>query len=316
MHHESQGAEPVLPVDEIGPTADGGAEALASPAGPGGPDAPASNTASDNYGQGSIKLLRFGVDSLYLSYQGELAAGQEKQLATLKELAQSPIPGDNAMAMVLANNHSFEVKDKARRLFSFGLEDGCFRIDLSRGKSKLPLAYCKVASDFLASVSPLQAERDLYQTLSEFADVWPDPKVSRIDLFVDFACGLPMNGWEEDAWVTKAARVHRYTENGRFTGWGIGQGAPLLCRLYDKTVEVRLSGKEYLQDLWAAQGWRVATVPVWRLESQFRRGSEHFPRDGLGPAHPIHGVREDRTVRVGESHRRRAHAEDVDRGVE
>ena len=269
MFPESQESQSQSLPDGHEPAGAGQAEASASPAGPAGPDAPASNTASDNYGPGDIKLLRFGVDSLYLSYQGELAAGQEKALEALKDLAQSPIPGDSAFAAISANGHHFEVKDKARRLFSFALEDGCYRIDLSRGKGKLPLAYCKVASDYLCIHLPEQAERDLYDTLSGLGDARPDPNVSRIDLFLDFACGLPMNGWAENAWVTKAARVHHYTENGRFTGWGLGQGAPLLCRLYDKTCEIRLSGKEYLQDLWSAQGWNPG-VPVWRLEFQFR----------------------------------------------
>jgi hypothetical protein len=279
MSQGSQGKDATVVVTGTESAEAGQAGAAAPPSGSAGPGARPSNTAPDNYEEGNIKLLRFGVDSLYLSYNGEISEVQAKELQGRKELAQSPVPGDSAFAVAQANGHTFEVKDRAMRLFAFGLEDGCFRVDMSKGKSKLPFAYCKVASDFLASVSPEQAERDLYATLCEFGDVWPDPNVSRIDLFVDFASPVPMNGWEEDAWVTKAARVHRYTENGVFTGWGLGQGAPLLCRLYNKSVEIRISGKEYLQALWAEQGWD-ATVPVWRLEFQFR--GEVLKQLGLG----------------------------------
>lgn len=40
--------------------------------------------------------------------------------------------------------------------------------------------------------------------------------------------------------------------------------------MYDKTIELRKSGKFYLRDLWAAAGWD-GLRPVWRLEFQCAR---------------------------------------------
>ena len=57
--------------------------------GAGGGDAPPSNTASQSYGDaGGFRVLLVGVDSLYVSYAGELSSSVEFELATRKQLAQ------------------------------------------------------------------------------------------------------------------------------------------------------------------------------------------------------------------------------------
>ena len=50
--------------------------------------APPSNTAPTNY----IQILRNGIDSIYLSYPGNLYPDKNNDLADKKVLAQSPIP--------------------------------------------------------------------------------------------------------------------------------------------------------------------------------------------------------------------------------
>lgn len=54
---------------------------------------PPSNTVpynSNNDNNDYFKLLRFGVDSLYLSYQGDLFPEVQERLTKLKQLAQHP----------------------------------------------------------------------------------------------------------------------------------------------------------------------------------------------------------------------------------
>lgn len=43
----------------------------------------------------------------------------------------------------------------------------------------------------------------------------------------------------------------------------------MAARLYDKTEEIKASGKDYLRTLWQAKGWD-GVAPVYRLEFQFR----------------------------------------------
>ena len=79
-----------------------------------------------------FKLLRFGVDSLYLSYQGDLFPEVQERLNKLKQLAQHSEADQQALAQFTIAGHIFEVKDKGSSVFPYVLEDGAFRIQLSR----------------------------------------------------------------------------------------------------------------------------------------------------------------------------------------
>jgi hypothetical protein len=234
----------------------------------GGTGAAPSNTAPDN-SIPSFQPLRWGIDSLYLSYPGELAEGVKANLKKLKLKAQGP-EHEAAKAQLAIGDHVFEVKDKSSGLFAFTLVDGAFQIRLSAGASKtLPMAYVQVSSGLLASKPVELIERELRWILEELGDVRA-PKVSRIDLFVDFASTDSMEAWGRDAWVTKASAVSQYAEGSTFTGWTVGAGGVLMARLYHKLLECQKSGKEYLLGLWREAGWDEIT-PVWRLEFEFRR---------------------------------------------
>lgn len=233
-----------------------------------GTGASPSNTAPDNSTVFFLPL-RCGIDSLYLSYPGELSAEAEAKLRALKKQAQGR-DFEAARAQLVLGEHIFEVKDKSSGLFAFALADGAFDIRLSASRSgKLPVAYVQVRSTLLAHKTPAAIETELRTLLRELGDVQA-PKVSRVDLFADFASMVDMEGWNRDAWVTKASAVHQYAEDAKFTGWTVGAGGQLMARLYLKLLECKKTGKEYLLDLWVEAGWNGIT-PVWRLEFEFRR---------------------------------------------
>ena len=117
-----------------------------------------SNTGLDNCNNDYFKLLRFGVDSLYLSYQGDLFPEVQDHLSKLKLLAQNPEIDQQALAQYTIAGHIFEVKDKGSSVFPYVLEDGAFRIQLSRASKMLPMAYVKLSSSYLSSVTPKEAE--------------------------------------------------------------------------------------------------------------------------------------------------------------
>jgi hypothetical protein len=243
-------------------------------------DAPPSNTASDKCNLGFFKSLRWGVDSLYLSYPGTLADGVDKRLHMLKQLAQSQHPHEQAKAQYKVDQHIFEVRDKGAGLFPYVLQDNAFRISLSRPTAKsLPMAYVQVSSDFLSAVNPETAEEHLRGILDQLGDVEGFPNVSRIDLFVDFVSDVDMEGWDRSSWVTRAHTVNQYAIQGKFSGWAIGLGGVIACRLYDKTLEIEESGKDYLKGLWGKAGWQEGQR-VWRLEFEFKR--EFLSQKGVG----------------------------------
>lgn len=232
-------------------------------------DAPPSNTASSNCNSGYFKPLRWGVDSLYLSYPGELSSEMDKELRKLKEIAQSPEPYQRINAQLSLDGHIFEVKDKGAPLFPYILEDNAFRIQVSRSAGKVPLAYVKLSSEYLSHVLPNVAEEALRRVILRLGELPEEANVSRIDLFVDFVSSVDMESWDRHAWVTRAKRIDAHAD-GDFSGWSIGLGGIISGRLYNKTLEIEKSKKTYLFDLWRAAGWDGESA-VWRLEFELKR---------------------------------------------
>lgn len=246
--------------------ADGGQE-VAEPAFKG---APPSNTAPYNCNDAYFKALRWGVDSLYLSYPGELSRESDARLKALKALAQSTDPSEVAKAQLPLGKHVFEVKEKGASLFPYIIEDGAFRIQLSRPGHKAPMAYVKVSAVYLAHVGPVEAEKHLYELLSELGELKESANVSRIDLFVDFVSSVDMESWDRQAWVTRASSINAYAVSGQFSGWSVGLGGTISARLYNKLQEIVVSGKDWILPLWQKPGWTGQGV-IWRLEFELKR---------------------------------------------
>ncbi len=256
--------------------------------GAGGSDVNPSNTTSDSYGGDNQrgeeeegekqspdrpKILRLGMDSLYLSFRGEILPAVEQELGDKKLLAQSRRKEDQALAQYPVKGHLFEVRRSGERLFPHVLEDGAYRISLASGDSrKLPFAYVKVSSDLLAHKGPEAALDELMVILDELAGQYERfPTISRVDLFADFQTSFHLGKLDREAWVTRADGVDSYSRKGRFSGWVVGVGGQISARLYDKTLEIaQKKHKPYLLDLWARAG-RNPELPVWRLEFQLRR---------------------------------------------
>lgn len=239
-------------------------------AGGGSGDAPPSNTASHNCNPEYFQPLRWGTDSLYVSYAGELHSHIRDELEHLKKLAQSANPAEQAQAQLSLGEHVFEVRDKGAPLFPYVLEDGSFRVQLSRPSKALPMAYVKVSSGYLTHAKPADAEKALRTLLMELGELSGPAQVSRIDLFVDFASTENMESWDRHAWVTRASSINAYAVDGKFSGWMVGAGGILAARLYDKRLEIEVSRKHYLPGLWREAGWD-GVLPVWRLEFEFKR---------------------------------------------
>lgn len=84
------------------------------------------NTVPSNDNIDKFKPLRFGIDSLYLSYHGQLVEDWDIKLSELKEIAQSDDEAEQALAQVRIGAHIFEVRDKGMPRFPYVLVDNCF----------------------------------------------------------------------------------------------------------------------------------------------------------------------------------------------
>src|SRR5579872_1290357 len=55
------------------------------------------------------------------------------------------------------------------------------------------------------------------------------------------------------------------------TGFDFSKRGSLSCTIYDKTREMKQSGKEWFCDIWRLHDWREEDGPVWRVEFKFKR---------------------------------------------
>jgi hypothetical protein len=237
--------------------------------------APPSNTAPENSkGQrhDQTAIVGAGVDSLYLSIPGELKSGIQTLLARLKEQAQSRDPEVRALAQYPVQDWVFGVSDKGARLFSYILTDARYRIELTRPSATLPLAHVQISSAALAAYGVARCVADLLAVLGDLGEIQGDPVVSRADLFVDVTTKCDLTRLEDEQWLTRAHSKARYAEQSQRSGYVIGRGGDISLRLYDKTLEIRGSGKDHAKRQWRQRGWDGASA-VWRVEAQVRRNA-------------------------------------------
>jgi hypothetical protein len=235
---------------------------------------PPSNTVPPNYtgNPDHTKILRYGIDSLYLSFSGSLDNKLEEKLVILKLAAQSTDDLEKASAQLKIGEHLFEVLGRGARRFPFVLNNNLFQIQLSHHSSEsLPLAYVQISSEYLTFTPFKEVIKELCFIINSCGLVTGEPKVSRVDLFVDFTTQYEIKSWDDSVWVSRAEKTNAYGIKRQFSGWVVGEGGAISARLYNKTTEIKHSKKDYLKPLWKEKGWN-SSDSVWRLEFQLMRG--------------------------------------------
>ncbi|MCJ0825947.1 replication initiation factor domain-containing protein [Luteimonas sp. 50] len=230
----------------------------------------------------SIRPLRHGVDSLYLSFPGGIDPDLAVWLQECKLKAQSS--NDHVMALggIGMGDHQFTVLPRGRGRFAFVLEDNWFSIQLSNASAGvLPLALVQLRSEYLTAVGPDEAVATITKLVEGMGEVTGPPKISRIDLFADFCTDHDLASLPGSHWVKRSKKRSIHEESDQVTGISFGSGNEVSARLYDKTRELLKSGKDYMRPLWAMEGWDGA-AQVWRMEFQIRR--EGLPAQMLGAA--------------------------------
>lgn len=227
----------------------------------------------------SIRVVRHGIDSLYVSFRGKLDPQTAIALQSLKLLAQDGLENNISQAVFRVGDHLFTVLPRGRGRFAFVLEDNWFSIQISNACA-LPLAHVQIRSEYLTAVGAEEALRSLTSIVELFGEVLGPATVSRIDLHADFVGDNDLTMQPGFAWVKRCRKRDIHEDRDRITGISFGAGNELSARLYDKTLEITKSGKNYLKPLWATKGWTEGQT-VWRMEFQARR--EAFPDALKGP---------------------------------
>lgn len=127
--------------------------------------------------------------------------------------------------------------------------------------------YVQIASELLNCLGHEYAIYKLREIVNKMLFVIEVETISRADIFVDFATDMDFEKIEKQSWITRAEDALKRWKRETFTGWSRGYGGHISARLYDKTVEIKKSSKDYLQEIWVNQGWDKEQG-VWRLEFQ------------------------------------------------
>ena len=216
----------------------------------------------------SIEVLSAGIDTLHMSVRGQLKSQVRGALEEAKVRAQEseePLPFEFPVT-----SQAFLIKPFGLRGYTYWLTSPDFELVLGKGE-RFPAALIQFHSAYLHACGPAMAWDlvDLLLRHDIFSTV-PEVVVSRVDLYVDFQGWIPVVE-DLNRFVCQGRQRRVFEEvfltGRRLTGFMFGKGG-LAARIYDKTEECRKKGNGWLRDVW--QGGDP-TIPVWRLEFQFRR---------------------------------------------
>ena len=212
-------------------------------------------------------MLSSGIDSLYVSFNGEVGAERLNELEALKATAQ-----ETSQPSVLAIEARRALLQPAGwGSYRYWLRCGAFDVFVGRGKS-LPPIHAQLASSFIHEVGPKRA----LDELRSFVELAFLPKLakalcSRVDIYADFQGWVPRPS-DYDRFVTRSRRntshIAIHHDGRRFTGFTFGRDA-IVARLYDKTAEIAHTGTDWMREIWGAR--LDPMKPVWRMEFQMRR---------------------------------------------
>ena len=258
------------------------------------------------------KLVSSGVDSLYLAFYARIAPEIMEQLEARKRAAQGE--QDSAKgALIALGGEAFSVAPFGKPRFGYLLANERMTVAIGRRKGDpttgVPAVYIKARASWLWA-HPGRAlgvfhHIQKWVTGLHVGEAAPRAILSRLDVAADMI-GLDFQLEDFNHFVTRGVANHLHYDHewddgasrwldwdpergeavpakawrtGRkFTGFRFGQDK-IVVRIYDKTQEIKVSGKQWFEGLWAPDRQMGAAGPsrhwnfekVWRVEMQCRR---------------------------------------------
>ena len=218
----------------------------------------------------------YGVDTLelnikiknYLNNFGNFLVELDKKKKETQEKYQE--------VLIDLSNTLFVVKPKGQGFYSYKLECENFHICfMNREIEKTAPIHVKFLSSFLWQYN-FKMAYILFKHWFEntFQLEIFDVQISRLDVCCD-TDEINFKPIDNKKFITRAKKreiVNVDSENyegKNFSGFTIAKGSPLMCRIYNKTLEIKRSNKIWFEEIWNQYGWCGNTV--WRIEFQARR---------------------------------------------
>lgn len=224
------------------------------------------------------KPLIAGIDTLEIGYcieRYKLSDQEWEMIAKAKESAQAtsfekgtPIKFYGYDLNVLRTGST-----RYKYILSNQDFDICIFVDARMG-SNFPELKARFKSQFLWRHGWQPAVKKINEWLRSWVDV-SEVKISRVDITVDFLGILPELSPDLREVVTRGkskreyGNYERYSHGRRQNGYRFGVNE-IICRIYDKTLEILHSDKKWFESLWSVNGWQKGDA-VTRVEFQCRR---------------------------------------------
>lgn len=182
----------------------------------------------------------------------------------------------------------------AGRQWRWILHSPSLHLDVGLGKLTHIVAKARLSSAFLWEHEIGVALTLLYGFLVEFLQVPFTLQVSEVHLCVDvadwelslatmpvfitrsrskglrLAAAAPDDDLKHDTSFVPPSDVRLQFAGRRLATLDFSKGAPHACCLYDKTAEIRVSRKDWMEEVWTANGWDGASR-VTRVEFRYKR---------------------------------------------
>jgi hypothetical protein len=224
------------------------------------------------------KPLIAGIDTLEIGYcisEYKLSEQEWEMLAKAKENAQAT-SFDKGTAIKF-RGYDLTVMRTGSMRYKYILSNEDFDICIfaeARMGSNFPELKVRFKSQFLWRHGWKVAVKKIDEWLRTWVEA-SEVKISRIDITVDLLGKLPALSPELKEVVTRGKQkreygnYERYSQGKRQNGYRFGAN-DILCRIYDKSLEVLISRKKWFESLWSMSGWEKGG-DVTRVEFQCRR---------------------------------------------
>jgi len=229
------------------------------------------------------KNIISGIDTIVVGYAVNGYKDGVGDLAVAKAASKST-QFENDNGVVKLGGVELQVQPRGARGYEYVAVNGDMVVKVANkvtGGEAFPEVMVELRSNYLWREGWQNALDRVTAWVNQWAMVKSD-KVSRVDLCADFACGLPVLDNDFEGVVTRAMSrkafaekcpISKYKQGLKMSGYSFGKGE-MMCRIYNKTLEIEKTGKQWFYDLWAKHGYQEGDIT--RVEFQFRRDALRY----------------------------------------
>lgn len=218
----------------------------------------------------AIDTLEFGIN---IQDYDEIFEEFMIELSTLKNEVQQ----NGKKEIININECDFEVSAKGFNYYKYKIQNSQLIMGFtSKSIKNTPDIFVKFLSTFLWEYGYENAFNVFMKWFEDFNVIIKEIKISRLDICFD-TDEITFSERDIKKFFSRSKNKEiRYEpdtvnyECKAFSGFVFGKGHSLLCRIYNKTREIKKSNKLWFEDIWREMCWNEQKE-VWRIEFQIRR---------------------------------------------